>query len=251
MSLNFPEFPDDSALGTNFKYRRFIQLALHGEMELGNTDISYPYTIDVLKEGYSIVQEGGSTSNACGTITLVKGPHNIIVDTGLPQDKSLILQGLARHELTADDVHYVVCTHGHSDHVGNLNLFPNATFIVGHDISKGDEYQLHDFKQGIPYEIDAYVEVIPTPGHTRGDVSVVVYRTCYGTVVIAGDTFEKFEDLEDSDIWQNNSELPEDQEQSRIEVFKLADYIIPGHGPMFKVPDEFKHEVKIVRTPTE
>ena len=30
---------------------------------------------------------------ACGSITLLKGPHNVIVDTGNPWDKDLILQG--------------------------------------------------------------------------------------------------------------------------------------------------------------
>ena len=35
---------------------------------------------------------------------------------------------------------WVVCTHGHSDHVGNLNLFADAKIIVSHDICKGDKY---------------------------------------------------------------------------------------------------------------
>lgn len=53
-----------------------------------------------------------------------------------------------------DDINYVVCTHGHSDHVGNLNLFPDATFIVSYDVSKKDEYTVHRFEDGLPYKID-------------------------------------------------------------------------------------------------
>ena len=52
------------------------------------------------------------------------------------------------------DIEYVVCTHGHSDHVGNLNLFPDATFIVSYDLSKKDRYTVYPFKQGASYKID-------------------------------------------------------------------------------------------------
>jgi len=39
---------------------------------------------------------------------------------------------------------------------------------------------------GIPYEIADGIKVIPTPGHTADDVSVVVESQELGTVVIAG-----------------------------------------------------------------
>ena len=39
---------------------------------------------------------------------------------------------------------------------------------------------------GIAFEIDAGVKVIPTPGHTADDVSVVVKTEDLGIVVIAG-----------------------------------------------------------------
>jgi glyoxylase-like metal-dependent hydrolase (beta-lactamase superfamily II) len=40
--------------------------------------------------------------------------------------------------------------------------------------------------QGIPYEIDDDVEVVPTPGHTGADISVIVSNTELGTVAVAG-----------------------------------------------------------------
>jgi len=43
-------------------------------------------------------------------------------------------------DLTPSDVTHVVCSHGHSDHVGNLNLFPDALLIVSYDICRGDTY---------------------------------------------------------------------------------------------------------------
>ncbi|XP_052783682.1 metallo-beta-lactamase domain-containing protein 1-like [Mya arenaria] len=201
------------------------------------------YQVHVLKNGYSEIEAQGK--KACGTITLVKGKKNIIVDTGNPWDKQTIIDGLKLHDLVPEKIDYVVCTHGHSDHVGNLNLFLNAIHIISHDICIGDTYVLHDFKQGIPYEIDDDVEVISTPGHTSCDVSVNV-QTDKGQVCIAGDLFERLEDMEDYTLWQDNSENPALQHKVRLEVLKRADWIVPGHGPMFQVPNEFKQQPRMV-----
>ena len=64
--------------------------------------------------------------------------------------------------------------------------------------------------------------------------------------MISGDLFECFEDLERPNIWQDNSENSEDQEANRIGMLQVADYIIPGHGPMFKVPDSYKDHMRVV-----
>lgn len=203
------------------------------------------YEVIVLKEGYKIC-EGHGQQKACGSITLVKGPRNIIVDTGNPWDKDLILEGLKKHGLSLDKIEYAVCTHGHSDHVGNLNLFSNAIHIVSTDVCAGDLYLRHEFKQGIPYEIDDDIEVVSTPGHTGADVSVIVRNTDLGTVAVTGDLFECMEDLEDYTLWQESSENPELQQQNRLEILRFADWIVPGHGKMFKVPHEYKQQLKMV-----
>ena len=61
----------------------------------------------------------------------------------------------------------MVCTHGHSDHTGNNNLFPEAILLVSFDVCRGDLYTDHDFAGGQPYVIDEAVRVSPLPG-TRG-----------------------------------------------------------------------------------
>ena len=57
------------------------------------------------------------------------------------------LAGLASHGLQPDNIDHVVCTHGHSDHVGNLNLFLNARHIVGFDVCQKDLYTDHPFSE--------------------------------------------------------------------------------------------------------
>ncbi|XP_005103855.1 metallo-beta-lactamase domain-containing protein 1 [Aplysia californica] len=203
------------------------------------------YEVIVLKEGYNHPETQGTT-RAGATVTLLKGPSNIIVDTGSPWDKDVVLKGLAGHNLKPEDIQYVVCSHGHSDHVGNLNLFTQALFVVGYDICRGDQYLLHDFKEGIPYEIDEDVEVWPTPGHTGNDVSVVVKNTNLGTVAVVGDLFECEADLDCPSLWQDHSENPYLQEKCRINILREADYIVPGHGAMFHVPKESKKQLRVV-----
>ena len=78
------------------------------------------------------------------------------------------------------------------------------------------------------------MEVIPTPGHTNHDVSVIVEDTRFGVVAITGDLFEKGEDLAMDQLWTQYSENREQQYQNRLKVLRKADYIVPGHGKMFK-----------------
>ncbi|KJU84396.1 metallo-beta-lactamase domain-containing protein 1 [Candidatus Magnetobacterium bavaricum] len=39
----------------------------------------------------------------------------------------------------------------------------------------------------------------------------------------------------DESLWRRSSEDPTVQYQSRQRVLQVADYIVPGHGPMFAV----------------
>ena len=191
------------------------------------------YEVKILKAGYCH-RIGPTKMRADGTVTLIKGPKNIIVDTGGPQDSEHIIDSLLEEGLRAQDISHVICTHGHGDHVGNNNLFWDAAFIVSHDISKGDLYTFHDFRSGESYSIDEHVEVMPTPGHTSQDISVIV-RTKEGVVAITGDLFENEQDLVDEELWRASSELPREQEKSRARVLGIADFIVPGHGDRFRV----------------
>ncbi|KAL2079736.1 hypothetical protein ACEWY4_025480 [Coilia grayii] len=190
-----------------------------------------PYCISVLKEGYCLSQPDGCT-RADGTISLLTGPKTILVDTGGPWDREFLLAQLETRGLKPKDVSVVVGTHGHSDHVGNLGLFPDSLMVVGCDISQGDLYLPNELAEGQPYTIDDHVSVVPTPGHTGRDVSVLVKGTSVGVVLVAGDLFES---CTDEDSWRALSENPEVQEISRRSALQTADLIIPGHGPMFRV----------------
>lgn len=117
-----------------------------------------PYSVSVLKVGYCLPQTDG-TSRADGTITLITGPRTILVDTGGPWDRDYLLMKLKERGLEPCDINIVVGTHGHSDHVGNLSLFPTAIIIVGYDISEGDTYRPNNLAKGHEYLIDEHVSM--------------------------------------------------------------------------------------------
>lgn len=76
------------------------------------------------------------------------------------------------------------------------------------------------------------VSIIPTPGHTGRDVSVLVKGTVVGQVLVAGDLFEC---CADEDSWRELSENPEVQDGNRQTALTTVDVIIPGHGAPFRV----------------
>lgn len=196
------------------------------------------YKVHVLFNGFSRLSENGKEMYANCTCSLIKGPKNIIIDTMTAWDKDKILEGLSSFDLSPKDVDIVVSTHGHSDHIGNNNLFLNATHIVGQSISRGETYILHNFEED--YIVDDHIRVMATPGHTMSCVSIIVRAdigaASIATVAIVGDLFEKEEDLVNENIWiEAGSENVEMQRRNRDKILKIADYIIPGHGPMFKV----------------
>lgn len=196
--------------------------------------------VKVLKPGYAR-WVAPARQHADGTITLIKGKHNIIVDTGLPQDRETILGLLKDEGLATSDIHFVICTHGHSDHIGNNNLFPQATFIVSYDICLHDLYTFHNFSN--PYLIDDEAQVLSTPGHSSQDISVLVH-TDSGIVVVAGDLFENEEDLTTNGTWIPFSEMPEKQRENREKILEVADFIVPGHGNIFQVKRTYLEQME-------
>lgn len=145
------------------------------------------------------------------------------------------------------DVNYVVCSHGHSDHVGNLNLFLNAHHFVGSCRSHKNIYYCHDFDKE-PFGLDENVEVIATPGHTNTCITLIVKNTNlenHGTVAIVGDLFEKEADIFDESIWiEAGTENEKLQRENRLRVAEMVDFIIPGHGPRFKVTEQMREKLR-------
>ena len=84
------------------------------------------------------------------------------------------------------------------------------------------------------------IEIIETPGHVLEHLSLLV-NTPTGKVAIAGDVIwwvegeEQVFDINQEDHSQAKGMNMEKLIESRKKLIENADYIIPGHGKMFKV----------------
>jgi len=175
------------------------------------------------------------------TVTLIKSNKNIIVDAGYFPYKDELVKNLKAEGLNPEDIDVVILTHPHLDHVANTHLFTKAKIFCKFNL----EYpgQFHDPAKGYVYRVELAentviaddVKIILTPGHTFDMISVIV-QTKQGVVVIAGDAIssEEFTNLEKEPPTMLIHDLNK-YNASRKKILKIADYIIPGHGDIFKV----------------
>ncbi|KAL0105026.1 hypothetical protein PUN28_016564 [Cardiocondyla obscurior] len=200
--------------------------------------------IVVLFDGFSRRLDNGDMHANCSCV-LIKGPKLIVVDTMTAWDSKRLTEALTRHNVKPEDVDYVVCTHSHSDHIGNNNLFLNATHIVGLTVQRNDVFYEKPQISNEDYELCQGVKITATPGHTADDITILVDTIKDKepkVIAITGDLFEKQEDISQPTIWKSlgTPELLKIQSISRSRIINLADFIIPGHGPMFHVTQSMR-----------
>src|SRR5262245_53220273 len=155
--------------------------------------------------------------------------HNILIDTCLGEDKTVrwhgpwhklkglsFLRDLATLGLRPEDIHYVLCTHLHADHVGwNTRLvggrwvptFPNARYLFARqEWEHWERAELRARYTTDPYYEDSLLPVMesgwaqlvasdyafddsvwiePWPGHTPGH-GCVIARSPQGSVILSG-----------------------------------------------------------------
>ncbi|HEX2171591.1 MAG TPA: MBL fold metallo-hydrolase, partial [Dehalococcoidia bacterium] len=157
--------------------------------------------LDLILQGYSVNADVGRLG-FCG-VTLIKGSRNILVDVAQLGRRDLLISELGKRGLSPADIHAVVLTHAHWDHMLNIDLFPNADVYIHpweREYVKSphpddfatptytgmilEQCKLVEIKEG--QEIDDGVRVIETPGHTRGSITLVV-QTANGPVNVCGD----------------------------------------------------------------
>lgn len=185
--------------------------------------------VRVLIKGY-FRNISSTRCRASSTVALIQDQgKNILVDTGNPQDKAKIIGALKKKKLKPEDIDLVVITHFHPDHAGCNYLFKKARFIAWKA-----SYQNDIFDQALQNQrISKNLELISTPGHSEDSVTLLV-KTTRGVVACVGDLFwlegdEKIKLVEED---CSNKKL---FHKNRQRVLKIADYIIPGHGDIYKV----------------
>ncbi len=190
--------------------------------------------VKVLVEGYAHPNKDGSYT-ASPTCTLVESNgKKFLVDPGTSSEK--LLKALKENNISEKNLSFIYLSHYHPDHFLNIRLFPNLDIYDGEICWRGDQEL---FYQGKLPNVD--VEILKTPGHATEDTSLLI-KTEEGMVCICPDVFwwedgkQKTDEIED--LLNLEDPFANDKETllvSRKLVLEKADWIIPGHGNMFKI----------------
>jgi glyoxylase-like metal-dependent hydrolase (beta-lactamase superfamily II) len=190
--------------------------------------------VKVLIEGYA--EKNGNGWVASSTTCLVRTNNvKIITDPGCNREK--LFNALKGENLTTADIDYVFLSHCHPDHILLAGIFEKAKFITFDSNLIYDNDTMIVFSRSI---LGEDIEIIETPGHVLEHLSLLV-DTPNGKVAIAGDVIwwmqsetQKF-DLIQVDHSQAKGMDMNKLIESRKRLIASADYIIPGHGKIFKV----------------
>ena len=197
------------------------------------------------------------------TVTYIESDARIIVDTGFDFESRLSEENSERNRrnlihclsvsgLRPADIDIVFITHWHRDHFGNLGLFGESEIVTAK--AAVEKYGFDFVGVGDGDRIADGVRAISTPGHTADHMSLVVEteKLRYSNsgrsggrivgigevrIAVAGDAVVSPSYYVMGKVWRYNPDFySEDEAIKSVEKLKsLADYIIPGHGGMFRI----------------
>ncbi len=173
---------------------------------------------------------------------LLTGPEPIVVDPGYQTQGDMLAGALARRGLGPDDVHTVVMTHLHSDHLSAVGQLGDVELVVHEDeldtpwarTQRGllDAVRVTALT-GEEGEIRDGLRWVHTPGHSPGHIAVLA-ETDEGLVAVAGDT------LGPDPEWFARMDPPADlpEREAHLAAYRRLRelspaVIVPGHNPPF------------------
>ena len=191
-------------------------------------------SIKVLIEGYARMNDDETMSASSSTILITSNDLRVLVDPGTSPN---LLEKLKEVNLGPDSIDFIFLTHFHIDHVLNIRFFPNTPILDSETIYTGDKESF--YSDIIP---GTEIQVMKTPGHATEQASLVV-SVENEVYVLAQDVFWWMDGKQRSDTIQNLMKLEDPYANdhdallvSRKKVLEMADWIIPGHGKMFRNP---------------
>jgi N-acyl homoserine lactone hydrolase len=168
------------------------------------------------------------------TCTLLEADgQRLLVD---PSPEAALLESLlyAHSGLQMANIDRVFVTHFHADHRVALEAFPGVPWLMA-------RAGLEEWREGSPQEaglidrfqqaegrLPAGIELLATPGHTRGHHALQA-ATPRGRLVVAGDAVMTEEFLAAEEGYHNSVDFDQARRTIR-ELKQSALLLIPGHG---------------------
>ena len=133
--------------------------------------------------------------------------------------KKTLASQLAELGLKPADINYVALSHSHGDHVGNLNLFPQATLVVQKpEFEWKPPVVVSPFKPGMKaitpegdHDLfgDGSIVMIATYGHSPGHQNLLVRLPNTGAVLLTGDSVHTKANWDSGRVPQRNFNVPQ------------------------------------------
>ena len=185
---------------------------------------------------------------------LIKGkPKNVLIDTGMAATYPKLVTCLAELGLAPGDIHLIILTHEHFDHIGAAAYMFGKSVVAAHPLAANkielqDEFVMmrkyldapgEPFHADIWLEGDAMIElgnyrlrVLHTPGHCSG--CICLHEPDHG-LLFTGDTLFAGGTL--SGIFGSGSISDYVHSLKRLVGLHVEEFY-PGHGPISTVPRE-------------
>ena len=213
-------------------------------------------TVDLILPGFP-----GRSSVAglgwCSVAIIRSGKHSMLVDTGGPGARRVVLQELEKRKIDHYDIERVFISHMHWDHCYNADLFPRAEFVIsreeweyGNLIASVVPSEAHPFQGGyLPWlrsfkkkivegndeELMPGVTCFATPGHTPGCISLLLDQGDEKWAIVA-DSVKNRAELTKVDV-----DMSVDMEKSKssiMKIKKIANRVLPGHDCWLRLEDD-------------
>ncbi len=187
-------------------------------------------------------------------VYLIKGFNkNVLIDTGTASNYSNLTQGMAELGLRPSQIHLIILTHEHFDHIGACSHFFETAVIGAHPlaankISLQDEFvMMSKYLDGAskPFRADIWlhdnsvidlgnyrIRVMHTPGHCSG--CICLYEPSM-RVLFTGDTVLAGGVL--SGILGSGNVSDYIVSLQRLNAIRVDEFY-PGHGKISKTPRE-------------
>jgi N-acyl homoserine lactone hydrolase len=162
-----------------------------------------------------VLFDAGLAPDAAGDPAAYYG-HGLVDFTGMKfEEHQRIDRQLESLGVALADIKFVVLSHAHFDHMGGVHLFPQAKIIIGaremayarwpkpthaglyiqKELEALDPKQLYEVSTDFDMFGDGSVVVLQTPGHTPGEMSLLV-RLPSQSIILTGDAVHIREQLE-------------------------------------------------------
>jgi hydroxyacylglutathione hydrolase len=187
-------------------------------------------------------------------VYLIKGTNrNVLIDTGLASKFPVLEASLLELGLKVSDIHFIILTHEHFDHIGATSFFFKTAVVAAHRLA-ANKIELQDEfvtqvksldASSVPFYADIWLEqdttidlgnyllrTVHSPGHTSGCICLYEpnERLLFtGDTVFAGGTLSGIYSSGNISDYMNSLE--------RLSTLRVNQFY-PGHGWLSNSPEE-------------